>query len=113
VSRSAVLIPNGVLEPGPMAAILANHAIPGCEAADRADRTHTRMLGTPAGPRRVTVTIRSDDVGLTADTDDDGQFEHLIDSTGHGWTSTRTPASSPVLSTATRSSARWYATGPA
>ncbi|RJT80257.1 DNA-3-methyladenine glycosylase 2 family protein [Arthrobacter cheniae] len=64
-----------------MAAILANHAIPGCEVADRADRTHTRMLGTPAGPRRVTVTIRPDDVGLTADTDDDGEFEHLIDST--------------------------------
>ncbi|MEC5199343.1 3-methyladenine DNA glycosylase/8-oxoguanine DNA glycosylase [Arthrobacter sp. PL16] len=81
MSRSAVLIPNGVLEPGPMAAILANHAIPGCEVADRADRTHTRMLGTPAGPRRVTVTIRPDDVGLTADTDDDGEFEHLIDST--------------------------------
>jgi len=64
-----------------MVAILANHAIPGCESTDRAARRHTRMLTTPAGPRRVTVTIRPDDVELTADADDDGEFAHLVATT--------------------------------
>jgi 3-methyladenine DNA glycosylase/8-oxoguanine DNA glycosylase len=64
-----------------MAAILANHAIPGCEISDRTGRTHTRLLGTPDGPRRVTVTVRTDDVELTADTDDDAEWEHLVRTT--------------------------------
>lgn len=64
-----------------MAAILANHAIPGCELTDRATRVHTRLLPTPGGPRRVTVSIRSDDVQLTADTEDDGEFTHLVRTT--------------------------------
>ncbi len=81
MSRSAVLRPNGALDPGPMAAILANHAIPGCELTDRAARVHTRLLPTPGGPCRVTVTIRSDDVQLTADTEDDGEFTHLVRTT--------------------------------
>lgn len=84
MSRSAVLTPNGALEAGPMAAILANHAIPGCEVADRTGRSHTRLLATPHGPRRVTVTIRPDDVELTADTDDDDEFQQLIRTT-RGW----------------------------
>ncbi|THJ64638.1 DNA-3-methyladenine glycosylase 2 family protein [Arthrobacter echini] len=61
-----------------MAAILANHAIPGCERTDRSGRSHTRLLTIPAGPRRVTVTIRPDDVELTADTADDAEFEQLV-----------------------------------
>ncbi|MHA7240756.1 DNA-3-methyladenine glycosylase family protein [Arthrobacter sp. TMS1-12-1] len=78
MSRTEVLSPNGVLEAGPMAAILANHAIPGCEVTDRSGRSHTRLLPTPGGPRRVTVTVRPDDVELTADTDDATEFAHLV-----------------------------------
>jgi 3-methyladenine DNA glycosylase/8-oxoguanine DNA glycosylase len=83
VTRTAVLRPNGGLEAGPMAAILANHAIPGCEVAGSgpAGRTHTRMLATTGGPRRVTVTIGRDDIGLTADTDDDDEFAQLVRTT--------------------------------
>lgn len=81
MSRTAVLAPNGALDAGPMAAILANHAIPGCEIPDRAGRSHTRLLDTPGGPRRVTVTLRPDDVELSADTDDDAEFAHLVRST--------------------------------
>lgn len=81
MSRTAVLTPNGALDAGPMAAILANHAIPGCEVPDRAGRSHARLLTTPGGPRRVTVTIRPGDVELTADTDDDGEFTHLVHTT--------------------------------
>ncbi|PPB48423.1 3-methyladenine DNA glycosylase 2 [Arthrobacter pityocampae] len=77
MSRTTILAPNGTLAAGPMAAILANHAIPGCEVTDRTGRVHTRLLPTPGGPRRVTVTIRPDDVELTADTDDDAEFAHL------------------------------------
>lgn len=64
-----------------MAAILANHAVPGCEVTDRDGRRHTRLLTTPGGPRRVTVTVRPGDVELTADTDDDGEFAHLVTTT--------------------------------
>ncbi|WP_434995634.1 DNA-3-methyladenine glycosylase family protein [Arthrobacter sp. Ld5] len=78
MSRTAILTPNGALAAGPMAAILANHAIPGCELTDPSGRSHTRLLPTPAGPRRVTVTIRTDDVELTADTDDGAEFAHLV-----------------------------------
>lgn len=60
-----------------MAAILANHAIPGCEVTGTGGLSHTRLLATPGGPRRVTVTLRPDDVELTADTDDDAEFAHL------------------------------------
>ncbi|MGV0109413.1 DNA-3-methyladenine glycosylase family protein [Arthrobacter sp. CP30] len=81
MTRSAVLTPHGALEPGPMAAILANHAVPGCEVTDRDGRRHTRLLTTPGGPRRVTVTVRPGDVELTADTDDDGEFAHLVTTT--------------------------------
>lgn len=81
MSRTAVLTPNGALDAGPMAAILANHAIPGCEVTDRAGRSHTRLLATPGGPRRVTVTVRPDDVELIADTDDDVEFTHLVRTT--------------------------------
>jgi len=81
MSRTAVLSPNGILEAGPMAAILANHAIPGCEVVDQSGRSHTRLLPTPGGPRRVTVTIRPDDVELTAGTDDDAEFAHLVRAT--------------------------------
>jgi 3-methyladenine DNA glycosylase/8-oxoguanine DNA glycosylase len=81
VTRSAVLTPHGALEPGPMAAILANHAVLGCEVTDRDGRRHTRLLTTPGGPRRVTVTVRPGDVELTADTDDDGEFVHLVTTT--------------------------------
>lgn len=80
-SRTRALTPNGALEAGPMAAVLANHAIPGCEISDRAGRTHTRLLNTPGGPRRVTVTVRRDDVELTADTDDDAEWAHLVRAT--------------------------------
>lgn len=78
VGRSAILAPNGALDAGPMAAILANHAIPGCELTDRPGRTHTRLLPGPRGPRRVTVSIRADDVELTADAEDDAEFEGLV-----------------------------------
>ncbi|MHA7282661.1 DNA-3-methyladenine glycosylase family protein [Arthrobacter sp. TMS2-4] len=78
MSRTAVLAPNGALAAGPMAAILLNHAIPGCELADPSGRSHTRLLPTPGGPRRVTVTIGADDVELSADTDDDAEFAHLV-----------------------------------
>ncbi len=78
VSRTAILTPNGALDAGPMAGILANHAIPGCEISDRTGRSHTRLLTIPGGPRRVTVTIRPDDVELTADTDDDAEFGQLV-----------------------------------
>jgi len=81
VSRTTVLTPNGALDAGPMAAILANHAIPGCEIPDRTGRSHTRLLGTPGGPRRATVTVRPDVVELCADTDDDGEFAHLVRTT--------------------------------
>ena len=81
MTRSAVLTPHGALEPGPMAAILANHAVPGCEVTDPDGRRHTRLLTTPGGPRRVTVTVRPGDVELTADTDDDGEFAHLVTTT--------------------------------
>ncbi|WP_157365698.1 MULTISPECIES: DNA-3-methyladenine glycosylase family protein [unclassified Arthrobacter] len=81
MTRSAVLTPHGALEPGPMAAILANHAVPECEVTDRDGRRHTRLLTTPGGPRRVTVTVRPGDVELTADTDDDGEFAHLVTTT--------------------------------
>ncbi|WP_247827737.1 DNA-3-methyladenine glycosylase family protein [Arthrobacter antioxidans] len=81
MSRTAILAPNGALAAGPMAAILANHAIPGCEIAEREGRSHTRLLPTPGGPRRITVTIRPDDVELTADTDDDDEFAHLARTT--------------------------------
>ncbi|WP_219815412.1 AlkA N-terminal domain-containing protein [Arthrobacter sp. B0490] len=83
MSRTRVLTPVGGLEPGPMAAILANHAIPGCEVSGTGEsgRSHTRLLATPGGPRRVTVTVRPDDVELTADTDDDGEFAHLVRTT--------------------------------
>ncbi|KNC17741.1 hypothetical protein AC792_13950 [Arthrobacter sp. RIT-PI-e] len=66
-----------------MAAILANHAIPGCEIAGSGieGRTHTRMLTTPGGPRRVTLTVRPGDVLLEADTDDDSEFAHLVATT--------------------------------
>ncbi len=84
MSRTAVLAPNGTLEAGPMAAILANHAIPGCEVTDRPGRSHTRLLGTTGGPRRVTVTIRPDAVELVADTDDDGEFAELV-RTSRSW----------------------------
>lgn len=49
MSRTAVLTPNGALEPGPLAAILANHAIPGCEITGSgvSGATHTRLLPTP------------------------------------------------------------------
>lgn len=67
-----------------MAAILANHAIPGCEVTDREGRSHSRLLATPGGPRRITVTIRPDGVRLTADTDDDAEFAHLVRTT-RGW----------------------------
>lgn len=80
-SRTVILTPNGRLEAGPMAAILANHAIPACEISDRPGRSHTRLLNTPGGPRRVTVTIRPDDVEFTADTDDDGEWAHLVRTT--------------------------------
>lgn len=78
VARSAVLAPNGALDAGPMAAILANHAIPGCEITDRPGRSHTRLLPGPRGPRRVTVTIRSDAVELTADAEDAAEFDQLV-----------------------------------
>lgn len=83
MSRSAVLTPNGALDAGPMAAILANHAIPGCEITGTgvSGGSHTRLITTPGGPRRVTVTIRQDDVVLTADTGDDGEFTHLVRTT--------------------------------
>lgn len=84
MSRTAVLPPNGALDAGPMAAILANHAIPGCELTDREGRSHTRLLPTPTGPCRITVTIRPDGVELTADTDDDGDFAHLV-RTARAW----------------------------
>lgn len=64
-----------------MAAILANHAIPGCEVADRGGRTHTRLVPTPSGGSRVTVSIRQDDVELSADTDDDADFAHIVSAT--------------------------------
>lgn len=78
VARSAVLAPNGALDAGPMAAILANHAIPGCEITDRPGRSHTRLLPGPRGPRRATVTIRSDAVELTADAEDAAEFDQLV-----------------------------------
>ncbi|WP_240615174.1 DNA-3-methyladenine glycosylase family protein [Arthrobacter ruber] len=82
-TRTRALTPNGPLEAGPMAAILANHAIPGCEVSGTGSsgRSHTRMLATPGGPRRITVTIGPDDVELTADTDDDAAFAHLVRTT--------------------------------
>ncbi|MHA7285893.1 DNA-3-methyladenine glycosylase family protein [Arthrobacter sp. MDT3-44] len=84
MSRTAVLRANGLLDAGPMAAILANHAIPGCEVADRTGHSHSRLLATPGGSRRITVTIRPDGVGLTADTDDDDEFAQLAHTT-RGW----------------------------
>ncbi|MDQ0736811.1 DNA-3-methyladenine glycosylase family protein [Arthrobacter agilis] len=83
MSRTAVLTPRGALDAGPLAAILANHAIPGCEIAGTgvSGRSHTRLLATPGGPRRVTVTVRPDDVELTADTDVDAEFACLVRTT--------------------------------
>ncbi|MFC3300971.1 DNA-3-methyladenine glycosylase 2 family protein [Arthrobacter agilis] len=83
MTRSAILTPHGALEPGPMAAILANHAIPGCEVTESgaAGPTHTRLLSTPGGPRRITVTIRPHDVELSAETDDHAEFAHLVATT--------------------------------
>jgi len=69
-----------------MAAILANHAIPGCEIAGSgvSGRIHSRLLATPGGHCRVTVTVRSEDVLLSADTDDDLEFAHL-EATTRSW----------------------------
>lgn len=63
-----------------MAAILANHAVPGCEVSGSgaAGPVHTRLLSTPGGFRRVTVTVRENDVELTADTDDDAELAWLV-----------------------------------
>lgn len=47
----------GTIDAGPMSAILANHAIPGCEIADRAGGTHTRLISTSTGHQAVTVAI--------------------------------------------------------
>lgn len=69
-------IPGG-LEVQPLIGALAAHSVPGLEATDRTQRTHTRLIETSAGP--VLASIGFDDTHVTVSVDRPDAADEVVE----------------------------------